>query len=319
MSSHKLSPLSPGGRGLGRGGYAASPMTPGLEAAYGHCLRIARNHYENFPVASLFLPRALRAPVAVIYAFARSGDDLADEGTLPPRERLAGLTALGADLDQALSGAAVQDPVPRAAAHVICRYGLPPGPFHDLLTAYRMDVEKRRYADFAELMGYCRYSANPVGRLMLHLTGDATPENLQDSDAICTALQLINFLQDMDQDYRENGRIYLPRDEMAHFGVGEAHIRSCITDQPMRALFAQQVKRARDMLASGAPLGSRLKGRMGFEVRMIAAGGLRVLDKLTDQRTGVFTRPRLTHGDRIGLVWRALSRRAPGHTTARSR
>jgi len=280
---------------------------------------MARDHYENFPVASLFLPRALRAPVAVIYAFARSGDDLADEGTLPPRERLAGLTALGADLDRALSGAAVQDPVPRAAADVIRRHGLPASLFHDLLTAFRMDVEKRRYADFGELMGYCRYSANPVGRLRLHLTGGATPENHRDSDAICTALQLINFLQDMDQDYRENGRIYLPQDEMARFGVGEAHIRSRVTDRPMLALFAHQVARARDMLAAGTLLGSRLKGRMGFEVRMIAAGGQRVLDKLAAQRTDVFSRPRLTHWNRISLLWRALPRRAPGHTKTRPR
>jgi len=289
-------------------------MTPELAAAYGQCLRMARDHYENFPVASLFLPRALRAPVAVIYAFARTGDDLADEGALAPRERLRGLTALGADLDRALSGAVVQDPVAGATADVIRRHGLPAPLFHDLLTAFRMDVEKRRYADFGELMGYCGYSANPVGRLMLHLTGDATPENCQNSDAICTALQLMNFLQDMDQDYRENDRIYLPRDEMARFGVGEAHIRSRLTDRPMCALFAHQVARARDMLAAGTPLGSRLKGRMGLEVRMIAAGGQRVMDKLAAQRTDVFTRPRLTHWDRIGLFWRALSRRAPGHT-----
>ncbi len=283
-------------------------MTPELAAAYRHCQRLARSHYENFPVASLLLPRAVRAPVAVVYGFARTADDLADEGDLPAGERLARLHAFGQGLDAALARTPVPDPVLTATADIIRRHGLPAGLFHDLLTAFRMDVTKHRYADFAEVMAYCRCSANPVGRLILHLTGEDSPENLISSDAVCSALQLVNFLQDMRQDYRENGRIYLPRDEMALFGVEESHLRDGRSDEAMGRLFQHQLRRARGLMMSGAPLGSRLRGRLGLEIRTIIAGGLQIADKLEALGDDVFARPRLTAADRLRLLWHGLRR-----------
>ncbi len=287
-------------------------MTPGLESAYRHCQRLARSHYENFPVASVLLPRAVRAPVAVIYAFARTADDFADEGDLPAPVRLSRLLAFGKDLDAALAGGSVPDPVLTATADIIRQHGLPAGLFHDLLTAFRMDVTKRRYADFAEVMGYCRCSANPVGRLILHLTGEDSPGNLVESDAVCSALQLINFLQDMTQDYHENGRIYLPENEMRRFGVVEAHIRDGRTDDAMRGLFRHQIGRARHLMLTGAPLGSRLGGRLGLEIRTIIAGGLQIADRLAALDEDVFARPRLTAMDRLRIVWQSLRRNLPG-------
>ncbi len=287
-----------------------------VEHAYNHCLRVARRHYENFPVASLLLPPAIRAPVAVIYAFARTADDLADEGNLTAEERLARLDAFGRELDAALAGHDSRDPVLRASANLISSHALPVALFHDLITAFRMDITKKRYANFTEVMAYCRYSANPVGRLILHLTDQATPRNLKDSDHICSALQLINFLQDMDQDYRENDRIYLPQDQMSRLGVEEKHFRDQLTDDAMRMLFRQEVRRTRELMLEGASIGLRLPGRLGLEIRAIVAGGLRVLRKLEDLDADVFVRPRLTGFDRLWLIWHAFLRRPPSAGTA---
>ncbi len=289
-----------------------------VEHAYNHCLRVARRHYENFPVASLLLPPAIRAPVAVIYAFARTADDLADEGNLAAEERLARLDAFGQELDATLAGHDSRDPVLKASAHLISGHALPVELFHDLITAFRMDVTKKRYANFTEVMAYCRYSANPVGRLILHLTDQATPPNLKDSDHICSALQLVNFLQDMDQDYRENDRIYLPQDQMRRLGVEEKHFRDQLTDDAMRLLFRQEVRRTRGLMLQGASLGLRLPGRLGLEIRAIVAGGLRVLGKLEALEEDVFVRPRLTAFDRLWLIWHAVLRRPPSAGTVLS-
>lgn len=283
-------------------------MTAAPEAAaLRHCAGLARRHYENFPVASLALPRRMRRPTTVIYAFARTGDDLADEGDRTPAERLAALDAFGTGLDRALAGERVDDPVLTASAAVIHRHALPPALFHDLLRAFRQDVVKRRYGSHDEVLEYCRCSANPVGRLLLHLAGAAGPRNLRDSDAVCTALQLVNFLQDLRQDYTEHGRIYLPADEMARHGVTEAHIRDAVTDDAMRGLLRAQLARARAGLAAGIPLGRRLGGRFGFEIRMIVAGGLRVTERLAALEGDVFARPRLRRGEVIRLAWQALT------------
>ena len=289
-----------------------------VEHAYNHCLSVARRHYENFPVASLLLPLAIRAPVAVIYAFARTADDLADEGNLAAEERLARLDAFGRELDAALAGHDSRDPVLRASADLISSHALPVALFHDLVTAFRTDITKKRYANFKEMMAYCQYSANPVGRLILHLTDQATPLNLKDSDHICSALQLINFLQDMDQDYRENDRIYLPQDQMRRLGVEEKHFRDQLTDDAMRLLFRQEVRRTRELMLEGASLGLRLPGRLGLEIRAIVAGGLRVLGKLEALQEDVFVRPRLTAFDRLWLIWHAVLRRPPSAGTALS-
>ncbi|MBI3774430.1 MAG: squalene synthase HpnC [Gammaproteobacteria bacterium] len=277
-----------------------------LKAAYRHCVALAAAHYENFPVASRLLPRRLREPIAVIYAFARTADDYADEGDHAPAERLALLDQYRTQLDATLSGAAPADPVFIALRDVITRHALPPQLFRDLLHAFRSDVTTPRYANFDTLLDYCRHSANPVGRLLLHLYGAATPENLQRSDAVCSALQLINFYQDLAQDIDENNRIYIPLDELARFAVSEDDFRVHRDSERLRALLDYQIERARTMMLSGAPLGNVLRGRIGFELRLVIHGGLRVLDRLQQCRDTVFARPRLTRTDWLAIFWKAV-------------
>lgn len=280
-------------------------MDNNTRQAYDHCLALARGHYENFPVASWLLPRRLRDPVAAIYAFARTADDWADEGGYSTEQRLAALDAMRRSLHGIELGQPMEDPVFIALADCIGRHHLPFDPFLDLLSAFRQDVTKNRYADFGELMGYCRRSANPVGRLLLHLYHADEARNIALSDAICSALQLINFLQDLHQDYAENDRIYLPQDEMRRFGVREEQLGTKHNDLGLRQLIHFQARRAMQLLHSGAPLGKRLKGRAGFELRMIVLGGNRILQYLQRQQD-MFSRPRLTRQDRLLMVWGAF-------------
>lgn len=248
---------------------------------------MAVDHYENFPVASILLPKRLRRPVEIIYHFARQADDFADEGDIPNEERLAKLDGFRAELTRIASGEAPLTPLFANIAEIAARHHLPLQLFHDLLDAFSQDVIKKRYANFDEVLDYCRRSANPVGRLLLHLYEDATPLNEKYSDAICTSLQLINFWQDIAKDYAI-GRIYLPQDDMARFGVTETHIAERQVDAAWRELMQFQVQRAREMLKSGAPLGSILTGRIGLEMRMIIAGGNRILDKLEAAQYDMF-------------------------------
>ncbi|HWQ39092.1 MAG TPA: squalene synthase HpnC [Burkholderiales bacterium] len=264
-------------------------------------------HYENFPVASLLLPGRLRRPVETIYAFARSADDFADEGGWTDAQRLAWLDQYAAELDRLQSGAAPGSPLFEALAAVVARYALPLQPFRDLLSAFAQDVTKKRYASFAELADYCRRSANPIGRLLLHLFGCADADNIANSDRICTALQLINFLQDVPVDFAK-GRIYLPLDELHRFGVSEDQIARGDTGGAWRDLMAYQAKRARALLDRGAALGRALPGRVGLELRMIVMGGRRILDKLQAADGDVFRRrPVLTAPDWAYMFWRALT------------
>lgn len=281
-------------------------MSDTLESAYQHCMRITRSHYENFPVASRLLPRALRTPVSVIYAFARSADDFADEGELAPAERLARLDGYWRQLDAIAAGQTPGDPIFIALADVVQRHALPLQLLYDLLTAFRQDVVKSRYANFDEVLAYCRYSANPVGRIVLHLAGDAGADNLRDSDKICTALQLINFWQDLEQDYLESNRIYLPQDELAAYGVAEEQLGRRGNSPALRALMDKQIERSRSLMLDGAPLGTRLRGRLGIEIRATIHGGLCVLDALARRRDDVFARPRLRRRDWLRVLRRAL-------------
>jgi squalene synthase HpnC len=263
-------------------------------------------HYENFPVASALLPAPLRHPVAVIYRFARTADDFADEGELPATDRLAQLDDYRQQLRQLEAGAAPQRPLFVDLDRIVRQYRLPMQLFHDLLDAFSQDVVKSRYADFAEVMDYCRRSANPVGRLLLHLFGAATEPNLQRSDAICSSLQLINFWQDVAIDWRKN-RIYLPQDEMRRHGVSEAQIAAGDTSGQWKALMRFQVERARSMIKSGAPLGRALPGRIGLEIRTIVQGGLRILEKIDMVEGDVYHhRPVLKAYDWPLLLLRAL-------------
>lgn len=285
---------------------AEPAYTPTLEEAYAHCHGLARSHYENFPVASLLLPRPMREPVSVVYAFARTADDLADEGSDDESTRLARLDEYGRRLEAASVGKPPPDPVFVALADVLEERKLPAALFRDLLSAFRQDVTTRRYESFADVLDYCRRSANPVGRLLLHLHGSASEENLARSDRICTALQLINFWQDLAQDFDENDRIYVPQEEMRRFGVTEAHFRERRTDRPMEDLMRFQWERARRIMLEGAPLARDVRGRFGLELRLIVEGGLRILDRLEAGSGDVFARPRLRRADVFRMLTRAL-------------
>ena len=245
---------------------------------------MAVGHYENFPVASLLLPAPLREPVEIIYRFARSADDIADEGDDPADVRLRKLSACREQLGHPV------EPLFRDVAKLIAQQDLPVQLFADLLDAFSQDVVKKRYEDFSEVLDYCRRSANPVGRLLLHLFKRTTESDLRRSDAICTSLQLVNFWQDVDVDYTKDRRVYLPQDEMARFGVNERHLREKICDDAWRSLMAFQVERARDLMLQGAPLGRSLPGRVGLEIRATVQGGLKILEKIERAEYDVFRR-----------------------------
>jgi len=276
------------------------------QQAYRHCLSIAKNHYENFPVASWILPRRMRLPVAAIYAFARRADDIADEGEMSDETRIDELNQLAQQINALFAGEASEDPVFIALADCVQKFDLPEPLFLDLIDAFKQDVSKKRYADFAELMQYCRRSANPVGRLMLYLYGQTDRKSLGQSDAVCSALQLINFYQDIAQDYKELDRIYIPQDEIRAAFVNDSYFNSQRTDGPMLILMRKQYTRAHKLLQAGAPLGKSLKGRFGFEIRLIIAGGSRILLKLDKQSDNVFSRPRLGFNDWMWVFWKAL-------------
>ncbi len=268
---------------------------------------MAVNHYENFPVASLVLPPRFRDPVARIYRFAREADDLADEGVTPDSARLERLEHFREQLRRIERGASPDIPWFEALAAVIREHRLPIDAFADLLSAFAQDVTKKRYADFAEVLDYCRRSANPVGRLLLVLYGALTPQNLAYSDAVCSSLQVINFLQDIAIDYRK-GRVYLPQDELARFEVSEEQIARGDTGGNWRAFIAFQSERARTMLMSGAPLGRVLTGRIGLEMRMIIQGGDRILTKIAAVGGDVYRqRPVLRPHDWVYMTFRALA------------
>jgi squalene synthase HpnC len=267
------------------------------------------DHYENFPVASILLPRRLRPAVEAIYAFARSADDLADEGDATPDQRLAALAAYDQALDAIERGEASTDPMFARLAQVVAQYQLPLQLLRDLLSAFRQDVVTTRYPDYATLLDYCRRSANPVGRLVLALYGAAGEPNLRDSDAICSALQLINFWQDVAIDIGK-GRIYLPLEDLARFGVSEAVIEAARLEPPWRSLMRFEVGRARALIQDGAPLALRLPGRVGWELRLVVQGGLRILDLIEQADYDVFRRrPTLGARDWLVVAWRALRMR----------
>jgi squalene synthase HpnC len=264
------------------------------------------DHYENFPVASVLLPPRLRHPVAVIYRFARSADDFADEGDLPADQRLALLDGYRQQLDKLDRGEPGDHPLFTQLADIVRIHGLPLQLFRDLLDAFSQDVVKTRYADMAELLDYSRRSANPVGRLLLHLYRETSAENLACSDAICSALQLINFWQDVAIDWTKD-RVYLPQDTLAQFTVSERQIAGGDTGGRWREMLRFEVQRTRAMINSGAPLALRLPGRVGLELRLVVQGGLRILEKIEAVDFDVFHhRPVLTPLDWPLMFCRAL-------------
>ena len=282
-------------------------MTQALERAYAECGRIARTHYENFPIGSFLLPRRLRRDLAAVYAFARGGDDLADEGD--PGGRLARLAAYEERLLAcAADPNAVDDPVFLALGHTIATHGLAIEPFRDLLTAFRRDAagETRTMATFADLLEYCRCSANPVGRIVLGLFGYHDAERQLRSDEICTALQFTNCWQDVAKDL-ERGRVYLPQEDLDRFAGSREALASGRLTPGFAALMAFEVDRARAWFERGLGLATLVHGRLRREVRLFAHGGLAVLARIEETGYDVFThRATLRRGDLLRLVLREL-------------
>ena len=259
-------------------------------------------HYENFPVASWLAPAALRPAIVAIYHFARAADDIADEGSAQPPQRLAELDHYEAMLDRIAKGDRPDEPPFASLTDAIRDHALPLAPFRDLLSAFRQDVLKTRYADFAELSAYCARSANPVGRLLLHLYSIDDSESLRQADAICSGLQLANFWQDVAIDWNK-GRVYLPKDDMIRYKVTEQQIAEGRCDERWRALIAFEVQRTRAMLESGRALAQTLPLRLKLELKMVVAGGLRILRSIDAVDGDVFRhRPVLSRGD-----WAAMS------------
>lgn len=267
---------------------------------------MAVDHYENFPVASILLPARLRPAVEAIYRFARSADDLADEGDATPEQRLAALGEFECALQGIQRGIPSESPLFIDLAEIISIHSLPIQACQDLLSAFKQDVVTKRYRSFDDVLDYCRRSANPVGTLMLHLHGAATPANLRDSDRICSALQLINFWQDIAIDW-QMGRIYLPLDDLECYGVSEAQIAEGRVDAAFGSMMRFEIERVRAMMLAGAPLALRLPGRIGWELRLVVQGGLRILEKIEKAGCDVFVRrPALRKTDWLAMFWRAI-------------
>jgi phytoene synthase len=277
-----------------------------LEAAYDHCRRIALGHYENFPVGSILLPKAVRRHVYAVYAFARAADDFADEGALESAERLRRLDDWRARLDACLRGAA-DDPVFIALADTIARHRLPPVLFHDLLDAFTLDVKRSRHATFQELLNYSRQSANPIGRLMLLLFGFHDERLHLLSDDICTALQLTNFWQDISVDL-EKDRMYLPQDDLAAFGYSENDLRARRHTPHFIRMMDALADRTQALFDRGKPLCAAIPGRLGFELRLVWLGGTDILAELRRRRYDVFTRrPVIGTRRKIALLVHSLA------------
>ena len=271
-------------------------------------------HYENFPVASWLCPAPLRGTIAAIYWFARTADDIADEGDAPAEQRLTDLNAYRADLAAVASGAS---PSPRwetvltPLAAALARHQLPVTLLSDLLSAFEQDVVKTRYRNRAEVLDYCRRSANPVGRLLLHLYGVHDAEALMQSDAICTALQLINFWQDVGIDTARN-RLYIPLDDITSHGLSQESLLARQDSAATRGLIAEMTTWARSLMLQGAPLVHHVAGRAGWELRLVVQGGLRIAEKITQlDHATLLQRPRIGKLDAPLLLWRAAQMRPP--------
>jgi squalene synthase HpnC len=273
-----------------------------LAQAYAHCDRLARAHYENFPVASRLLPAPMRPHVAAIYAFARTADDFADDPGRSPADRL----RLIDDWEQQLVGSG-SDPVFVALRHTIREHRLPRELFEDLLSAFRQDVTTSRYETWADVLDYCRRSANPVGRLVLRVAGYDDPRLYRASDAVCTALQLTNFWQDLERDWAI-GRLYVPLEDRAKAGAREADLTGRRMTAEWRQVMTQMAQRTRQLFAEGRPVCDGVRGRLRWELRLTWLGASRILDKLERHSFDVFhARPTLGRVDFAAMLYHAVS------------
>jgi phytoene synthase len=291
----------------------APSIPPVLAPAYDHCQRIAREHYENFPVASRLLPAAMRPHVAAVYAFARAADDFADEGALDPADRYRLLDGWRSMLHAPAPDPASADSADRvfaAVAHTRASCGLDIQLFDDLLSAFRQDVETRRYAEWSAVLDYCRRSANPVGRLVLGIAGYRGRDVEQASDALCTALQLANFWQDFGADWRR-GRLYVPANVYGRLRAQEADLAAGVWTDAWRDAFVEVVRRTRILFDQGRPVADLVAGRLRFELRLTWLGGMRILERAAEPgRNPLVSRPALGSADLPGLLWDAI--RWPG-------
>jgi squalene synthase HpnC len=277
-----------------------------IEKAYKEALEIAAGHYENFPVVSKLVPSGLRKHVAVIYRFARTADDIADEGNDSPEIKIARLDEYKEKLSDCLKGK-FADEFWLALKNTIDTYSLKEEYFYDLLSAFRQDIEKKRYRNFEELLDYCRRSANPVGRIMLQLFGIKNPECYKYSDYVCTALQLINFYQDVSIDYQK-GRIYIPMDEMEKFGVTEESFEKRIADANFKSLMKFQLKRNLELFMKGSYLIEILPYRMKYQISWTIYGGKKILYKIARGGYDVLNfRPVLSKIDYLILMIKGLA------------
>lgn len=280
--------------------FPSNPLPPA--AAYAHCRRLAKSHYENFPVASRWIPAELRDPVAAVYAFARTADDFADEPGPSDEQR----RTLLADWRRRLHAPSPEGhPVFTALADARARYDLPVDPFDRLITAFERDVAVRRHPTFDDLLFYCRHSANPVGELVLRLHRAWTPERGRWSDALCTALQLANFWQDVAVDARKD-RIYFPLEDLRAAGVTEDNVLRGPATPALRGLLEKQVRRTWDFFQAGRPLLADAPPGLRRELRLVWLGGTAILQKIEARRFDTWSvRPALSPWDwlRLGIRW----------------
>jgi squalene synthase HpnC len=284
----------------------------GVDRAYRHCEQVAREHYENFPVASILLPASMRPHIAAVYAFARRADDFADEPGPEVEERLRLLDAWAERLDRGATAfqeghaASGDDLIFVALEHTIRAHRLPRSLFHDLLSAFRQDVVTSRYRTWHDVLDYCRRSANPVGRLVLRIAGYDDAMLDEQSDGVCTALQLTNFWQDLAIDWRR-GRLYLPDEERARAFARETDLDRGEMTPEWRGALQEATRRTRELFESGKPVCDAVRGRLRWELRFTWLGGMRILENIEAGGFDVFRhRPTLTAADAPVLGWRAL-------------
>jgi squalene synthase HpnC len=293
-------------------------VSPEIEHAYRACEALARSHYENFPVASHLLPRAMRPHIAAVYAFARAADDFADEGDAPAAERQRRLADWRDRLHRAAVGgpaapgapATTDDQIFLALGHSMRSLDLPVALFDDLLSAFGQDTTTMRYASWSDVLDYCRRSANPVGRLVLRIAGYRDEAIDRSSDALCTALQLTNFWQDFGRDWRA-GRLYVPQDLLRAAGASEAALAAGAIDAAWAEALSRAVAFTRARFAEGRAVCDRVRGRLRLELRATWLGGSRILDRVERRRTDLLGyRPRLGVADAPALAWGVLTWRA---------
>lgn len=286
--------------------YAIPQSTPTVAEAEEYCRQLARSHYENFSVATWFLPSHLKQHFFNVYAYCRISDDLGDE-VGDPAASLRLLDEWESELNECYEGRP-RHPVFVALAGTVRKFEIPKQEFADLLTAFRQDQTTSRYPTFSDLLGYCRNSANPVGHLVLYLCSYRDVERQQLSDYTCTALQLANFWQDVSVDFAK-GRIYLPLEDLRRFGVSEVEIQDSKNTAAFREMMRFEVTRAREWFAQGLPLVQKVNGKLAIDIELFSRGGMEILNAIERQDCAVLDRrPVISKARKLALVVQAALR-----------